>query len=560
MQALRAEECLRRGAFSEAVERASEALRQSSPAARARLFALRSAALRGAGHADAARRDGARAAAGSGAEAPPAPGDCTQAQPDALFAAADAAAAASTLPGASPAVCCADAGAQGRGLFVTGRVPCGAALLCELPFACVVHKAARSSRCHQCLHRLPPDALPCCSCSVARYCSKACCDRAAQGPHGRLECGGAAWPAALPTEAVLSARVAWTLSRGGDPAAAVSLLIAHWAGVPESERAERCALAAVLSACTRLAPAELLAAALTLRSNCFAVTDEWATECWSGGEREQLRAGAALYCTASMVNHSCAPNAHVSFAQGGALVLRASRDLGPAREQLLIAYGPQQGQQPCTRRRKMLRASHGFQCACEACVSPDAARRDVELCGLRCLADESCDGATHMPAEAHDDFVAPCTRCGVAAPMGVVRAAVSRAHAARAALEGARERRDVSSLRSVLAELRAVAHAHNRHTSEAWDALAQALNERGGSQGAAAEAYEACSHSLRILRVHYPPRSLPLAHELAKVALLASACGEAEAARAAAAEATAVFVANYGESYPRLRELQSLLE
>jgi hypothetical protein len=277
----------------------------------------------------------------------------------------------------------------------------------------------------------------------------------------------------------------------------------------------------------------------------------------------------ALYCTASLLNHACAPVAHASFARGGALVLRcAAASLAP-HAPLSIAYGPQTGEAPRAQRRRLLRTSHAFVCACAACEgTPSAAAAEMQMVGLRCLASATCDGALPLPPakererEGAAAAVTPpprCSVCGDAPGAAALASAAARARAAKAALPAARDARNTHALASLLAELRATAHARNRRVAEAEDALAEALHASGDGDAAGALAHARAGHA--ILAAHYPAGSLALAHERAKLAALAAAAGEGEADAAArdAADACAAFRAHYGEGYPRLAELAPLL-
>ncbi len=277
----------------------------------------------------------------------------------------------------------------------------------------------------------------------------------------------------------------------------------------------------------------------------------------------------ALYCTASLLNHACAPVAHASFARGGVLVLRCAAAPLPAHAPLSIAYGPQTGEAPRAQRQRLLRTSHAFVCACAACEgAPSAAAAELQLVGLRCLASAACDGALPLPpARAREGegaaaaVTAPpprCSVCGDAPAAAALASAAARARAAKAALPAARDARNTRALTSLLAELRATAHARNRRIAEAEDALAEALHA-SGDDAPGALAHARAGHA--ILAAHYPAGSLALAHERAKLAALAAAAGESEADAAVrdAADACAAFRAHYGGQYPRLAELAPLL-
>ena len=107
-----------------------------------------------------------------------------------------------------------------------------------------------------------------------------------------------------------------------------------------------------------------------------------------------------------------------------------------------------------------------------------------------------------------------------------------------------------------MAELLAHVHGNNRRVAEAWDVLAQTLHDSGQHE----EAQAACERSTAILRVHYPQGCLALGHEDAKLAGLALAAGDAATASTAAQRALAYFRAHYGTSYPRMAEMQALMQ
>lgn len=220
---------------------------------------------------------------------------------------------------------------------------------------------------------------------------------------------------------------------------AVERLAHHWHQVPTTDRAQWLVLSVTLAECLRDAPAaaalraggtaaaaaQIAIAFSWLRANSFAITDDFAESSWSGAQfeqarrcffsfrfsarfcecelchivithtirpplyRPQIRVAQALYPTASLVNHACAPSAHASF-RGRAICVRATRDI-PEGGRVLIAYGPQAGQQTAAMRRKLLLTSHVFACRCAACEH--GAGADAELEGLRCQGTHGCDGA-----------------------------------------------------------------------------------------------------------------------------------------------------------------------
>jgi hypothetical protein len=182
---------------------------------------------------------------------------------------------------------------------------------------------------------------------------------------------------------------------------------------------------------------------------------------------------------------------------------------------------------------------------------------------MRCLATRGCDGATPFPPKQSSDAIAPpvCPACGVAPAAAEHAAAARAAQQASAALAKLRGGAGIGphhapQLAALVGAVRSGAHARSRAVAEAEDALAEALAAAGDVAGAAA----AAGRALKVLRRHYPPGSLPLAHEAAKVAqLIGQQGGDAHAAAELAREACAAFRAHYGDGYPRLEELQPLL-
>eukprot|EP00927_Polykrikos_kofoidii_P002995 TRINITY_DN11190_c0_g2_i1.p1 TRINITY_DN11190_c0_g2~~TRINITY_DN11190_c0_g2_i1.p1 ORF type:complete len:570 (-),score=68.23 TRINITY_DN11190_c0_g2_i1:438-2147(-) len=99
---------------------------------------------------------------------------------------------------------------------------------------------------------------------------------------------------------------------------------------------------------------------------------------------------SALYPIASKVAHSCEPNAMYDIVPGGALMLRAIRDI-PVGAVLTISYLPDAVTLlvPTVCRQSVLRTQKEFMCQCKRCLSPDASR--VLFC-RDCTGDSLRDG------------------------------------------------------------------------------------------------------------------------------------------------------------------------
>ena len=75
--------------------------------------------------------------------------------------------------------------------------------------------------------------------------------------------------------------------------------------------------------------------------------------------------GTAIYALASLANHNCEPSADVVLAPGGALALRARRDMA-AGEAVTITY--LDSSLPFAFRSRRLELGYGFVCKCERCT------------------------------------------------------------------------------------------------------------------------------------------------------------------------------------------------
>ena len=100
-------------------------------------------------------------------------------------------------------------------------------------------------------------------------------------------------------------------------------------------------------------------------------------------DAEGRHLGSGVYVRASMFNHSCAPEAVVSFNPGGVLRVHAVEDIS-VDAPIRIAYSELYATRGS--RRDALRAKKGFECACERCVDVDGkwTRRDAALDGWAC--------------------------------------------------------------------------------------------------------------------------------------------------------------------------------
>uniref|UniRef100_A0A4W3JAH4 Protein-lysine N-methyltransferase SMYD4 n=1 Tax=Callorhinchus milii TaxID=7868 RepID=A0A4W3JAH4_CALMI len=88
---------------------------------------------------------------------------------------------------------------------------------------------------------------------------------------------------------------------------------------------------------------------------------------------EQVRIATAVYCTLSLLNHSCRPNTSLSFCRQ-TVTIRASQPI-QAGQEILHCYGPHWCRLAVSERQRALRAQYFFECECSACSGEQEAAR-----------------------------------------------------------------------------------------------------------------------------------------------------------------------------------------
>lgn len=86
--------------------------------------------------------------------------------------------------------------------------------------------------------------------------------------------------------------------------------------------------------------------------------------------RDYTNLGKAVYLSASKLNHSCDPNALVSFGEvQNVCELKIQCIKGPVKEgqEVTISYGPLATKMKKEERRKLLKDNYYFDCQCSAC-------------------------------------------------------------------------------------------------------------------------------------------------------------------------------------------------
>lgn len=118
-----------------------------------------------------------------------------------------------------------------------------------------------------------------------------------------------------------------------------------------------------------------------------------------------------LFDRASMIAHSCCPNAEFNFDAVGAIVVSALRNL-ETEEEVTISYISAFSLSQSTEMRRLKLEDRLFTCHCERCEWP------LDLCRGFCCANSECHGVCFMPPTASCteggavSASAPCSVCG----------------------------------------------------------------------------------------------------------------------------------------------------
>ncbi|KAJ7564788.1 hypothetical protein O6H91_02G033600 [Diphasiastrum complanatum] len=347
----------------------------------------------------------------------------------------------------------------------------------------VILKEHRKTHCHFCFRLLPADQIPCKGCTTPLYCSESCRDcamsttttrRSAErtneksqsflnpkggkgvpaytNMHGVLdsidnmygehnhECGGASWPAVLPSEAVLAARMfvqsIWVTASSAVRASKtlcdeLEKLCHHYEKLSPSDKLEVHVLAVVIAHCLQPRLYELkfdipslgsLSAKLVLlisqvRANAMAIVNLTSPEYNENVDLhepssekssedhgapismtcsiEHVKVAQAIFLQGSLFNHSCIPNAHASFVSRH-LYIHSTKPI-IADSPVELCYGAEAGETGRLERQNWLKERYFFDCQCWACSEGNLA--DMYMSAYHCH-DFGCDGV--VPA---DNFI-----------------------------------------------------------------------------------------------------------------------------------------------------------
>ena len=327
----------------------------------------------------------------------------------------------------------------GRYLIASRDIAAGELVCAEDPFVQTVMDSLDDIVCHHCYdildsNRVLFDGSPlehkpsrkrgsagqfqsCAKCAQVRYCSAACANQGAAAHNAECEVLQAI--AASGNEKLKSGvrglRLFIRLVRAAseDPKAfeAVEALAEHYTDAPAERRRFLEGVAQQINKLcppqARMEPARLARLVSRAHTNLHAIAD-----------MAGVQYGSALYPRyGHLLNHSCSPNAAVSF-HGRTWRLHTIRAVRKG-QQVSISYTELYAGR--AERRMHLKQTKAFECTCERCAAPPA--EDAALDGWRCGACQGREGGLGAVPTSQ----AACVRCGTPHAL---------APGARAAIEG----------------------------------------------------------------------------------------------------------------------------
>ncbi|XP_025270921.1 histone-lysine N-methyltransferase SMYD3 isoform X1 [Camponotus floridanus] len=260
----------------------------------------------------------------------------------------------------------------------------GTIIFTSKPFAFVLNSKHRTNRCDNCLKS--GKLLKCSACQYVYYCNRNC-QRESWSIH-KLECANLKKisPKIMPDAARLMARIILKLNRGGADQVGYYTeknfrkfkdLMSHYSDLKkDAKRLEHfttlCAvLFEFLEGETMPNIAELMGIYGRICTNCFNILD-----------LNMNTIGAGIYLGASVIDHSCKPNAVAVF-EGTTIIIRTIVDL-PSLDwsQIKISYIDLLNSNKD--RREELYNSYYFWCDCERCKQVEPMAEAAACSNLSC--------------------------------------------------------------------------------------------------------------------------------------------------------------------------------
>ncbi|XAR66066.1 Histone-lysine N-methyltransferase [Bertholletia excelsa] len=232
------------------------------------------------------------------------------------------------------------------------------------------------------------------------------------GEH-KHECHGVHWPAVLPSDIVLAARilaksVEQKLHSSGGLSFNGNLDLSHnYEQLPPDRKLELHIYSIILLYCLQqsygsefpkngLTLSKFVILLSQIRVNSMAIVRMKSLDAYDPMDQagkfsqpgdvltsnmEQVRVGQAIYSAGSLFNHSCQPNIHAYFLSRTLYI--QSTEYVNAGSPLELSYGPQVGQWDCKRRQEFLEDKYSFRCWCRGCSELNLP--DILLNAFRCV-------------------------------------------------------------------------------------------------------------------------------------------------------------------------------
>ncbi|KAL2163927.1 hypothetical protein VTH06DRAFT_3139 [Thermothelomyces fergusii] len=268
----------------------------------------------------------------------------------------------------------------GSGLFVGSEIGANSEIYRVVPMMHAL-KPGNDHYCHHCLKDTedmlgrPPQtvkAMPCTGCKVARYCSKQC-QKLAWGLYHRDECRILKHEPAMASQTLLTHRLIFWQQRGyltTPQAKTLMLLESHFEEhTAHSELAEAIFdIGNAIREATgkKVQPSVPWRLLTVMRTNCIPLRPAKSIE-------DVI--GYAFDMVTAMINHSCAPNAFITF-EGSHLRVRSLKPIA-AGEEITVSYADPSI--PVFNRQRFLKDTFFFECRCKGCE--DDQRVQLALAG-----------------------------------------------------------------------------------------------------------------------------------------------------------------------------------
>lgn len=274
----------------------------------------------------------------------------------------------------------------------------------------------------------------------------------------------------------------------------------------------------------------------------------------SGGDLVQrtseVQLGSAIYPSASLMNHSCLPNALFSFS-GSTVTVCATKGIQGG-EEISNCYGPQVGRMQRTQRQVELRRKYFFDCTCPACCHPTPAIQFREAV-VDAFACPNCSGPLTVQDTSSDHL---CIKCQNTLAEREVMAMRKVKEEAKVLFQAAVDNNFHLPLLLKCQKLQSkVLHCYNMQLARTNDTIAQAYAMQGDPKSAS----QYCELSCQAVEVVYGNDSLELGNELHKLAHLLFQNHQYSKAVEMAERARGILAINRGPQHPDCVELSEMI-